>query len=165
MIERAHRQIKDTLQSRPAGDKWTLHLPWVLLDLRAAPKDDSNTSYAELVFGCQITVPGQFLDRPEPVTAMFLAELKSVQPIPTRQRSYAEVTVSMPPGLLAAKFVYICKGRSVPPLSPPYDGSFAVVEAGPKFFAVDIGGRQETVSIDHLKPHTGTSTPSPAVPP
>jgi hypothetical protein len=64
MIERAHRQFKDALRSRAAGDKWTTHLPWILLGLRAAPKDDSNTSSAELVFGCWITVPGQFLDSP-----------------------------------------------------------------------------------------------------
>ncbi len=71
----------------------------------------------------------------------------------------------MPPELLAAKFVYIRKGGSVPPLSPPYEGPFSVVEAGPRFFTVYIGGRQETVSVDRLKPHTGSSSPTPAVPP
>jgi hypothetical protein len=130
MIERAHRQIKDALRSRAAGDKWTTHLPWILLGLWVAPKDDSNTSSAELVFGCRITVPGQFLDSPEPPATSFLEELRDVRPIPTRQRSYAEVTASAPPGLLAAKFVYIRKGGSVLPLSLLYEGPFAVVEAG-----------------------------------
>jgi hypothetical protein len=154
MIERAHRQIKDALRSRAAGDKWPAHLPWILLGLRAAPKDDSNTSSAELVFGCRITVPGQFLDSPEPPAISFLEALQDVQPIPTRQRSYAEVAAALPPELLAAKFVYT-KGGSVPPLSPPYEGPFSVVEAGPKFFTVDIGGRRETVSVDRLKPYMG----------
>jgi hypothetical protein len=165
MIERAHRQIKDALRSRAASDNWTTHLPWILLGLRAAPKDDSNTSSAELVFGCRITVPGQFLDSPELPATSFLEELQDVQPIPTRQRFYAEVAAALPPGLLAAKFVYIQKGGSVPPLSPPYEGPFSVVEAGSKFFTVDISGRRETVSVDRLKPHTGSSTPTPAVPP
>ncbi len=39
MLERAHRQLKDALRSRLAGDRWPDHLPWVLLGLRAAPKD------------------------------------------------------------------------------------------------------------------------------
>jgi hypothetical protein len=165
MIERAHRQIKDALRSRAAGDNWPAHLPWVLLGLRAAPKDDSNTSSAELVFGCRITVPGQFLDSPEPPAASFLEALQDVQPIPTRQRSYAEVAAALPSELLAAKFVYIRKGGSVPPLSPPNEGPYSVVEGGPKFFTVDIGGRRETVSVDRLKPYTGASSPTPAIPP
>ncbi len=37
MIERAHRQLKDALRSRLAGEKWVSHLPWVLLGLRAVP--------------------------------------------------------------------------------------------------------------------------------
>jgi hypothetical protein len=72
------------------------------------------------------------------------------------QWSYTEVTASLSPGLQAARFVYIKKGGSVLPLSPPYDCPFSVVEAGPKFFTVDIDSRRETVSINQLKPQTGT---------
>jgi hypothetical protein len=165
MIERAHRQLKDALRSRLAGEKWVSHLPWVLLGLRGAPKDYSNVSSAELVFGCPVMVPGQFLDTPEPLAAEFMEALQSIQSPPTRHRSYASVAAAPPPALMRASFVYIKKGGSVAPLSPPYDGPFAVVEAGPKYFTVDIGGKRETVSIDRLKPHTGQSSSSPAVPP
>jgi transposase InsO family protein len=41
MVERAHRQIKDALRARLAGVEWPQHLPWVLLGLRAAPKEDA----------------------------------------------------------------------------------------------------------------------------
>ncbi len=44
MVERVHRQLKDSLRARLAGDRWPEHLPWVLLGLRAAPKDDSGVS-------------------------------------------------------------------------------------------------------------------------
>ncbi len=127
------------------------------------PKEDSNRSSAELVFGCQVIFPGEFLDTPEPPAAAFMAELQDIQPIPTRQWSYTEVTASLSPGLQAARLVYIKKGGSVLPLSPPYDGPFSVVEAGPKLFTVDIDSRRETVSIHQLKPQTGTSTAIPAV--
>jgi hypothetical protein len=54
------------------------------------------------------------------------------------------------PSPQAAKFGYIRNGGSVLQLSPPYENPFAVVEAGPKFFTVDISGRRETISVDWL---------------
>jgi transposase InsO family protein len=35
LVERTHRQIKDALQARLAGNRWPEHLPWVLFGLRA----------------------------------------------------------------------------------------------------------------------------------
>jgi hypothetical protein len=46
-----HRRLKDALKARLAGPDWPLHLPWVLLGLRAAPREDSGVSAAELVYG------------------------------------------------------------------------------------------------------------------
>jgi transposase InsO family protein len=65
MVERAHRQIKEALRAiLPQGD-WPLHLPWVLFSLRAAPKEDSAISSAELVFGAPLTLPSEILEWPE----------------------------------------------------------------------------------------------------
>jgi len=36
MVERVHRQIKDSLRARGAGPTWHSHLPWELMGLRAA---------------------------------------------------------------------------------------------------------------------------------
>ena len=58
MVERAHRQLKDALRARTATGDWTSHLPWVLLGMRAAPKEDSNLSSAELVYGAPLVTPG-----------------------------------------------------------------------------------------------------------
>jgi hypothetical protein len=79
LVERAHRQLKEALKSRLEGAAWPDHLPWALLGLRAAPKDDSNISSAELV------LPGEFLDAAEPPAAEFLEHMRSVPTsIPTR---------------------------------------------------------------------------------
>ncbi|MFN9979825.1 MAG: DDE-type integrase/transposase/recombinase, partial [bacterium] len=51
MVERCHRQLKDALRARSAANDWPDHLPWVLLGLRAAPKEDSAISSAEMVLG------------------------------------------------------------------------------------------------------------------
>jgi hypothetical protein len=56
-VERFHCRLKDALKARLAGPSWPLHLPWVLLGLRAAPREDSNVSLAELVFGSPLNLP------------------------------------------------------------------------------------------------------------
>jgi hypothetical protein len=66
MVELVHRQLKDALGARGAGPAWHSHLPWVLLGLRAAPKEDSAVSSAELVTGTPLVLPGQLLHVPDP---------------------------------------------------------------------------------------------------
>ena len=46
LVERFHRQLKNSLRSRLAGPDWIHHLPWVLLGLRVAPKESSAVSAA-----------------------------------------------------------------------------------------------------------------------
>ena len=49
MVERVHRQLKESLKARLATADWPQHLPWVLMGIRNAPKEDSGRSAAELV--------------------------------------------------------------------------------------------------------------------
>jgi Integrase core domain len=51
MVERLHRQIKDALCARACSNAWAEHLPWVMLGIRAAPKEDSGISSARMVYG------------------------------------------------------------------------------------------------------------------
>jgi cleavage and polyadenylation specificity factor subunit 1 len=60
-VKRFHRRRKESLRARLAGSDWPSHLPWVMLGLRAAPREDSGISAAELVYGCPLSLPGQFL--------------------------------------------------------------------------------------------------------
>jgi hypothetical protein len=61
MVERVHRQIKDALRARGAGAAWHSYLPWILLGLKAAPKEDSGISSAEMVLGVPVQLPGELL--------------------------------------------------------------------------------------------------------
>jgi transposase InsO family protein len=61
LVERFHRQLKEALRAKAAGDKWMDSLPWVLFGLRSAPKEDSSLSSAELVYGAPLSLPGEFL--------------------------------------------------------------------------------------------------------
>jgi len=44
----------------------------------------------------------------------------------------------------------------------PYSGPYKVLEKGPKYFRLDIGGKQTAVTVDRLKPHTGGAAATPA---
>jgi cleavage and polyadenylation specificity factor subunit 1 len=158
MIDRTHRQLQDALRSRLAGPQWPEHLPWVLMGLRAAPKKESAVSSAELVFGVPLTLPGQLLSTPETPVQEVVEAIRSMQPTPTRQISYAEAASGLQ-HLQQAEFVY------VPPLSPLYQGPYRVLDRREKFFKLEVRGRPEVVSTDWLKPHLGTAPVTAASPP
>jgi transposase InsO family protein len=95
MVERSHRQLKDTLRGRLAGAKWTDHLPWVLMGLRAAaPKEDSGVSSVEMVFGAPLTLPGQILSTPDTAVEDVVETLRTSQPLQSRPISYAASSAS-----------------------------------------------------------------------
>jgi transposase InsO family protein len=170
MVERSHRQIKDTLRARLAGNEWVVHLPWVLLSIRAAPKDDSAISAAEMVYGSPILLPGHPLLPPPP------PQLSSPGPapaasrllppfLPVRQHTQPSEPPSLPTGLASAEFVYIRRGGASTPLSPSYSGPYRVISRSPKYFTLDLGDRSDVVSVDRLKPHSGASALQPAAAP
>ena len=50
------------------------------------------------------------------------------------------------------------------PLAPLYVGPYEVLERADKYFRLAVGGREETVSLDRLKPHLGVGPSSAALP-
>jgi transposase InsO family protein len=84
LIKRAHRQMKEALKARLAGNRWPEHLPWILLGLRAAPKDDSNISATEAMLCTPLQLHGQLLTAAERPVGQFVEQLRSVPPIATR---------------------------------------------------------------------------------
>jgi hypothetical protein len=80
-----HRQIKDAhLCACGRGSTCHSHLPWVLMGLCAAPKEDSSVSSGKLINGSPLILPGQLLHVPDPSRG-------DVPPPPTRPASYAAV--------------------------------------------------------------------------
>jgi hypothetical protein len=74
MVERFHRRLKDALRASCAAANWADHLPWVLLGLRAAAREDDGSTPAHEVFGTPLILPGQFLDSPEIPPKIFLEQ-------------------------------------------------------------------------------------------
>ena len=159
MVERVHRQLKDTLRAREAGAEWPEHLPWVLLGLHAAPKEISGISSAQLVLGQPLVLPGELKDVAEAPAEDFSTQLASADSPPTCQpHSYAAVAASnitISKQLQEAHYMYVRRGGTIPPLSQVYSDPYHVLHAGPKVFTLEVGAMRKSVSVDWLKPHTG----------
>ena len=164
MVERVHRQLKDALRARLAGAHWAQHLPWVLLGLHAAPKEDSGLSSAELLYGEPLVLPGQFLSSQEPDIQQLLRQLCHVQPLPTHPLPSMPL-VEPPKALASAKLVYVRRGAAAASLTAQYQGPYKVVERGPKFFRLRLGSLVEPISEDRLKPDLGATPTPPGDPP
>ncbi len=140
--ERFHRAMKASL----TGSDWVDRLPWVMLGLRSAPKEDLQASSAELVYGQPLRVPGEFLpDATVPwsadshrTVAQGIAD--TFAPVPTSCHCFPQSYV--PKDLPSVRYVFIRHDSHRTPLQPPYDGPFRVLEWGSKNFVVDMGGNQ-----------------------
>jgi hypothetical protein len=168
MVERAHHQLKDALRARQAVNDWPEHLPWVLLGLRAAPKEDSGVSSAETVLGEALVLPSQPAAPGQPPPGRSYRDLlvsPTPRHIPTRPLPSAAAGEGLPAAIQRCQAVYIRKGGTVPLLAALYVGPYQVMERRPKTFTVLVGEKVEVVSVDRLKPHTGQKPLQPAAPP
>jgi hypothetical protein len=160
MVERLHRQIKDSLRARNCGAAWAEHLPWVMLGLRATPKEDSDVSAAEMVYQSQLVLPNQVLLKLH--GADDFVQPKEIQ---LRPRSDADEVKGPAQQLEEVEFVYVRRGPVSGPLTPTYEGPYRVVSRCGKVYRIQMGARVEAVSVDRLKPHAGSSVPQAAEPP
>jgi hypothetical protein len=157
LIERNHRDLKASLKCRLSGPNWIDELPWVLLGLRTAPKEDLRSSSAELVYGSPLTVPGDFFPDSSPRSApQHLKQQRdrvgNLRPIPTTTHGGDNITTHVPSALKQAKFVFVRHDARRTPLQTPYDGPFEVIERTPKYFTLQLGNLKDKISIDRLKP-------------
>ena len=159
LVERFHRQLKDGLRARGAGAAWAEHLPWVMLGLRAAPKEDAAVSSAEVVYGYPLVLPSQRIDQNNPVPPA--CQLKQ---IPLRQRSYAATAESGGSALDGVNWVFVRRGVAANPLAAEYAGPYRILRRNEKVVELEVGDCIEVVSADRLKPYHGRE-PDPALHP
>ena len=142
--------------ARLAGPDWADELPWVLLGIRTVPKEDLGCSSAEMVHGAPLTVPGDFLPRGQDTddVAHFLPRLRETvrKLAPRPPVPHGTKPSSVPTALADSRFVFVRQDSHRPPLTPPYEGPYKVLVHGDKSFVLYYGTRQDSVSIDRLKP-------------
>ena len=129
-----------------ATANWPQHLPWVLLDINNAPREDSCMSGSKMVYGISLTLSAQLAASSEQPVDKILKDLAAAAPLPTRH-SQREALTEPPAALAAADLVYLRKGGQLQPLAQPYSGPYKVLEKGPKYFRLDIGSKVHGIFV------------------
>ncbi len=119
-VERLHRRLKDALRARAAAATWSEELPFVLLGLRAQPREDTGLSLAEAVFGAPIVLPNEFLQNEEMSVDAIIKIFSKTLHVPAvslpRHNSSAQLLDELPGDLLSAPLVWVHRGGVIPPL-------------------------------------------------
>lgn len=154
LIERFHRQLKSAIKCHETED-WVKILPTVLLGLRTAFKEDLDATAAELVYGTNIRLPGDFLSTTQAnPTAEFVQELrrhmKSLRPVAPREHGHKTPFIFK--DLATCSHVFLRHDAVRRPLQPPYSGPYKVLERRGRTYTIDKNGAKDTVTIDRLKP-------------
>ena len=155
LVERLHRQLKAALRTYN-NQSWKEVLPLVLLGLRSTVKADLQATPSELMFGHTIRLPGELV-APKPDTTFnqgsYVERLRSHMQQFGPAKSRFQVKPSyIPPKLNESKYVFVRVDAVRNSLQPPYVGPYRVIERTDKFYVLDKGGKNDSVSIDRLKP-------------
>ena len=156
MVERFHCQLKASLRATD-NPRWTESLPLVLLGIRNAVKADLQCTPSELVFGTTLRLPGEFISptstKPDISPLDYAKRLSdhmgALKPTPPRLQTRSSF---IDLHLQDCTHVFVRCDAVRKPLQAPYNGPFKVLERKEKFFLLDKNGKQDTVSIDRLKP-------------
>ena len=161
IVERFHRTLKNALRCAVRSSKsWSRSLPWVLIWLRSAPKMETATSTAEILYGTALRVPGICfqVDQVHQRSAREQLELarKNVAEFMPETLDLRRFKASpfVAKTLRTAKHVFVRDDRlGKPSLAPRYAGPYRVVKKDwekqhfpPRFW--QASGRGVNVTIE-----------------
>ncbi|CAH8676919.1 unnamed protein product [Schistosoma rodhaini] len=157
LVERFHRQLKSSLMVQPDVTRWSEFLPLILLSIRSTIKEDLQCTPAQLVYGTNLTLPGQLVTHkgtsvctdPSSFCERLMSHMNSIKPVAPRPVFLKE---QISKHLNTCKFVFVRVDSVRRPLQHPYEGPYEVVDRQAKYFTIKKNGKKETVAIDRLKP-------------
>ena len=160
IVERFHRSLKNALRGVATNQKWCRALPWVMLGLRNAPKEESGVSVSEVRFGTPLRVPGMCFDGQSPSQhdaedqlRLARANVRQFTPAILNQTKFKS-TPFISKNLREASYVYIRDSSlAKPALQPWYSGPFKVLAKDWKnsIFRVQLSRGPDNVSLERLK--------------
>jgi len=153
-IERWHRTLKTTLLTYNC-QSWSQALPFVLLGLRTAVREEFSATPAELVYGEPIRLPGDFLleSQKDCYQSEFINKLRELfsklRPVPASNHSLDKSFKFKE--LDSCSHVFV-RANFTKSLQHPYDGPYPVITRKTNYFTVKINNREVNISIERLKP-------------
>ncbi|XP_053947695.1 uncharacterized protein LOC128856420 [Anastrepha ludens] len=156
IIERWHRSLKTAITCDERDD-WINRLPIILLGLRTAFKPDIGATAAQLVYGANLRLPGQFfhdrrINQPQSDFAKQLIDVM-IKIRPTQTANHDATKTFVFSKLAEATHVFLRNDKARPAFVPTYDGPYQVISKHPKYFTIKINNHNKSnISIDRLKP-------------
>lgn len=154
LIERPHRRIKEALKAHSANSSWYEVLPFILLQMRTTPREDSDCSPSQTTFGHPLRLPIDLIIPDQPIdieasqyTRSLVKHMANIVPQEPRNQTRKHW---LDPKLRTCRQVFV-KNPNKKGLRPNYEGPFPVVERFEKFFKLDLGNRVDSVAIERLK--------------
>ena len=157
LCERQHRRLKEALTAK-SGD-WEQALPWVLLGLRNTPRDESDVSAAQQLYGLPLVLPGAFIDLNEASQDHFQRELQKIKnfkpPRPPPAQAPSPCTK-----IPMMKYCYLRIDAVKPPLTPKYVGPFPVLRQTRNTVVIQRSAEEtDCVALDRVKPYLSPQPP------
>lgn len=156
-VERWHRSLKTAITARLSNKSWVDELATVMLGLRTTIRLDTGVTAAQMLYGNNIRLPGDFYDVSNVKScddSDYVSKLKEVideyKPSSRENRSSRRIFVHK--DLYTCDYVFVRNDAVRKPFQPPYDGPYRVISRTDKVFCVQLPDRQLRVSIDRLKP-------------
>jgi hypothetical protein len=159
MVEQFHRQLKSSLCIRLCGPDWVIHLPWILLRLRAAPKEDSSLSSAEMVYGTALTLPRQPVAAQEPPAEEFIESLPAALSHFSPHQLGSFQSGNGASGAVDSTVCVCLMGKFRSGVGAVVWQFFCCWESQHKIFKVNMGSWTEWTTVDHLKLHLSAAFP------
>ncbi|XP_014296861.1 uncharacterized protein LOC103573875 [Microplitis demolitor] len=153
LVERLHRRLRSALLCHQ--ESWYNALPAVLLGLRAAWRDNIQTTPAELVYGEPIRLPGELLSptnktTPHNIVNTLKRHFNSLEA--AEMSRHGKNSIFCFRNLSTCSHVLVRNDQVVPSFTAPYEGPYRVTTRHDKYFIVDFRGRQIVISVDRLEP-------------
>ncbi|XP_015116582.1 uncharacterized protein LOC107040834 [Diachasma alloeum] len=146
ILERWHRTVKAALM-RNAPTPWSELLPTVMLGLRTCIKQDLNASPAQLLYGTELRIPGEFLvsedlpANPNFFLEKFMEHIREVRPSPTAHHTKSRCFLLK--DLYTSSHVFVMIDVVKKPLDPPFSGPHRVIRRiDDRNFVIDLNGTE-----------------------
>lgn len=161
LVERFHRQLKASIRCVCQSRDWATAVPLVLLGIRTTYRPDLKCTPAHMLYGEDLRVPGQLFVPQETDktldTSEFVRRIREhfskISSAPTRTGSQSHAYV--PKTLDTCEHVFERVDKVQNSLSDTYIGPFKVIRKTRKSFVILKNGKNQTISIDRLKPAFG----------
>lgn len=156
-VERWHRSLKSALKARLDTKCWVDELATAMLGLRTTIRSDTGVTAAQMLYGSNIRLPGDFYDTSNVKSYddnSFVNKIKDVIDglKPSARESKSPHKIFVHKDLSTSNYVFIRNDAIRKPLQPPYDGPYRVISRNDKVYRIQLPDRQANVSVDRLKP-------------